>query len=189
MTTIYLVRHGHSLGNKFNLFIGQGNLDLTEIGYEQAKTTANYLNNFKIDAIYSSDLDRAYHTGLELAKLKNLTVNTDKRLREILAGEWEGKSFDDIKVQYAKDYEPWSNNIGNSFCTGGESYKDVQSRMIKAITEIALNNDGKSVAIFSPRFSIYIHATCVHTYKFKWLTLYKLTYVTYVNLSTNFFFC
>ena len=52
MTTIYLVRHGHSLGNKFNLFIGQGNLDLTENGFAQAKTTAKYLNNIEIDDIY-----------------------------------------------------------------------------------------------------------------------------------------
>ena len=102
-------------------------------------------------------MDRAYHTALELANLKRLTVNKDKRLREIFAGEWEGKSFDDIKVTYPDDYKPWAFDIGNACCTNGERYADVQSRMVKAITEIALNNDGKSVAIFS-------HATSIHTF-------------------------
>ena len=64
MTTLILVRHGQSESNLKHIFCGQTDVKLTEKGHAQAKKTAEYIiKNYKIDKIYSSDLQRAYDTG------------------------------------------------------------------------------------------------------------------------------
>ena len=95
----YLVRHGQSLGNLTNTFLGHTDLDLSDLGYSQAKSVCQYLSDRQIDVIYSSDLLRAYNTAKPLSRLLNKEINKSYNLREIYAGEWEGKTFDCLTQQ------------------------------------------------------------------------------------------
>src|SRR4030095_5845450 len=60
------------------------------LGLAQAERTARMLAEFAPSALYSSDLSRAYMTAAALAALSGLDIRTDKRLREIHVGSWEG---------------------------------------------------------------------------------------------------
>lgn len=151
---IYLVRHGQSKANEKNLFLGHGDLDLSEKGLMQAKKTAQYLSGLKIDVIYSSDLLRAYHTAEQTAKLLNLPIIKEKGLREIDCGEWDFKPFDDLRVLYKESFDVWCNDVANARCDGGESVREVQERMVKTVKKIAEDNLGKTVVIFSHATSI-----------------------------------
>ena len=51
MTKIYFIRHGESIGNAQQRFLGHTDLDLTELGYKQAEATAEFLSDVKIDKI------------------------------------------------------------------------------------------------------------------------------------------
>ena len=73
-TKIYLVRHGQSEGNLHDQFIGHTDIALTELGRRQAEMAAVYLESIHLDAIYSSDLQRAYDTACATAKRKGLPV-------------------------------------------------------------------------------------------------------------------
>jgi len=154
---IYLIRHGESKANEKNLFLGHGDLDLTELGIEQAKKTAKYLKTVNADVIYSSDLLRAYNTAKQTANLINLPIVTDKGLREIDCGEWDFVPFDEIKVRFKDGYNVWINDVANAKCDGGESVREVQERLVKAVTKIANDNLGKTVLIFS-------HATAIRCF-------------------------
>jgi len=68
-------------------------------------------------------------------------------LREISAGEWEGKLFDELCEEYPEAYSTWRNDIGNAVCTGGESVKQLSARILSALCDIAKENDGKTVCI------------------------------------------
>ena len=96
-TTVIMVRHGESESNKENIFTGQMNTELTELGLRQAELAAEALKNVHIDRIYASDLTRAYNTGLPIAKSHGLMIEKNENLREIFAGDWEGLGFDEIK--------------------------------------------------------------------------------------------
>ena len=61
-TTLYLVRHGQSLGNLNEQMLGHTDLDLSELGYRQAAATFERLKDTHFDAVYSSPLQRAYNT-------------------------------------------------------------------------------------------------------------------------------
>ena len=58
-TLLIFVRHGESEGNKAERFNGHSDFKLTEKGRQQAQKTAEYLDKYKIDKVYSSDLKRA----------------------------------------------------------------------------------------------------------------------------------
>lgn len=149
MTTIYIVRHGYSIANEKNLFLGHGDMDLTEKGKLQAEVASEYLSSLKPDVIYSSDLKRAYHTSLPTAKKLGLEVVKDQRFREIDAGEWDFMPFLDWIKNYPEEFKKWGDDKYNARCVGGETILELKDRVVRAVEDVAKKHDGKTVMIFS----------------------------------------
>ena len=148
MVTLILERHGQSEGNVKSLFTGHTNVNLTKLGVAQVKRSAEYIvENHKIDKIYSSDLKRAVDTAGFVAEKTGLGIIKNEKLRELYAGKWNGMSFEEIEESYAVDWKVWREDVGNSRCTGGESVNELGERFLSAITEIAEENDGKTVLV------------------------------------------
>ena len=147
-TRIFIERHGQSEGNAERTYLGHTDLGLTEEGKRQAKITADHLAGEKIDAIYSSDLKRAYQTALPHAEMRNLSVICDQRLREMFVGDWEGRSIPDIKEEYGEFFT--KNRFYSDFrYPGGESMPEAMDRMQGAVLDIARENLGKCVLLVS----------------------------------------
>ena len=149
MTTVYLVRHGQSVANEKDLFIGHTDMALTELGKAQAARTAEFFKDITVDAIYSSDLKRAYSTAKATAKVKGLAVTVKKELRDIFAGAWEAQAFSVLPKRYPEDYNLWLNDIDASRCTCGESVIEVKKRITAAILDIIEQNTNKTVIVFT----------------------------------------
>lgn len=162
MTTMIFVRHGQSMGNLQNEFLGHTDLDLSELGYQQAERTGAYIaENFLVDKIYASDLIRAYHTAEAAAKRLQLPIIKEPKLREIYAGDWEKKTFTELETEYPKEYQVWLSDIGNAKCTNGETVKDLQRRVLPCVKKIAEKNDGKTLLIAT-------HATVLRVLECAW---------------------
>ncbi len=164
MTTVYFIRHGQSIGNLQRRFLGHTDLDLSELGYMQATKTAWFFKDIHIDAIYSSDLIRAFNTVLPIAALKGLNVIPSDQLREVFSGSWENIEFDRLRTEFKDDYDIWLNDIGNAVCTNGESVTNLQSRVRKEVERIAKENDGKTIVIGT-------HATPIRSMTCVWKNL------------------
>ncbi len=163
MTKLYLIRHGESQANCQRRFAGNYDIDLTELGYAQAVRIPPVFDGVPIDAIFASDLQRAYHTAVPLAESRGMQIIKAPDFREIYAGEWEGATFDEITERYAEDYAVWKNDIGRAVCTGGESVAHLAERVLAAITKIARGYDGKTVVIAT-------HATPIRSLVTRWQT-------------------
>ena len=149
-TTVYIVRHGQTEGNRDNRYIGSTDIDLTELGKIQAQVTAEYLyKTVKFDKIYSSDLKRAYITAMATAKKQNLEVIKEPAFREFYGGKWENMIFSDIVTQYPNEYKTWSEDFASLRCPDGESVEELSNRTYEAIKRIAVSNDGKTIAVFA----------------------------------------
>ncbi len=83
MTRILLVRHGESEWNADGRWQGQADPPLTERGRRQAVHAASALGT--IDAIVTSDLERASETGAILARLLGVDQVVDQRV--VLLGD------------------------------------------------------------------------------------------------------
>ncbi len=157
-TTLILIRHGESLANLEKSFAGSWNVNLTKKGLHQAKLTADYVvKNYKVDKIYSSDLDRAYSTAQEVSKLSKVEIIKEKDLREINAGQWEKRRFDELEKLFPISYgQTWINDVGRAVCDGGESVEKVGERVFTFLEKIAKENVGKTLVVAT-------HATPIRT--------------------------
>ena len=148
MTRLILVRHGESLYNLEKRYTGQTDVPLTEKGRKQATLTAKYvLENYHIDAVYSSDLCRAVDTAKPVAEPLGLEIKTDARLREIYAGKWQGILFAEVREHFKEDYDLYKSDKNKGRTTGGESALEVRDRVYAAILDIAEKNPDKTVFI------------------------------------------
>ena len=151
MTTFIFVRHGQSEANVNKVFTGQSNIPLSALGEKQAACTGEFISeNFKIDAVYASDLRRAYDTARIITSKLGIPedqIHTDKELREINAGKWEGMYFSDIPEKYPEAYFNWENNADIFRFPGGESTQEAFLRVYNKISEISEENSGKTVLV------------------------------------------
>ena len=158
MTRLLIIRHGQSKANLDGIFVGHINSPLSDLGLQQAELTADYIvSNYHVDAVYASDLDRAFYTGKRVADRLGLPITADAQLREIFAGDWENVKFDDLSQHYGAPYQVWLKDIGNAQCPNGESVAQLQSRFVGALRRIAESNDGKTVVVAT-------HATPIRTF-------------------------
>ncbi len=146
-TRFIVVRHGEADGNIQRFFHGHYNSSLTEIGHLQAEKTANLLKNYKINYIYSSDLDRTVQTAKYIAKGRNIPVTKDCRLREIFGGKWENVAWADLPEKFPESYSLWEDDIGKVVMPDGESMLQLFDRLKNALSEIAQKHFGKTVCI------------------------------------------
>lgn len=150
VTTIYIVRHGESVGNLHRICLGHTDLDLTELGYEQAKKTAEALENVDFTAIYASDLQRAVHTAEPHAAKRGLTVNTSSDFRELYFGKWENASVLMLKEKFHDQFMiGWRQNFGTFTAPEGESVVAMAERMALGLEKIASDHFGETILLTS----------------------------------------
>lgn len=149
MTRLLFIRHGQSEFNLSRRFAGNTDAALTDLGLRQAAATADYIaNTYAVDAVYASDLQRAFLTGKTVADRLGLTAQPHKGLREIFAGEWEGQRFEHLEAAYPETFAGlWRKDIGHSVCDGGESVAQLMQRILATVREIAEANPGKTVVL------------------------------------------
>ena len=147
-TVFYLIRHGQSIGNATHTYLGHTDLDLSELGYEQAEATAEHLRDVHFDAIYSSDLLRAHNTAVPHAKMRGLEITDSRELREIYIGDWEGLPIDRLLSDHYEDFhDKWLGEFGTFAFPGGESVQHGADRFYTKLCAIACENPGKTVLI------------------------------------------
>lgn len=149
MTTVYLIRHAEAEGNYYRRIQGHWDGQITSLGMRQINALAERMKEIHLDALYSSDLSRTKTTATAITKYHDLALNTDKRLREVCMGVWEGMSWGDVIFADPVQYDYFSNDPASWHIEGGESWDHLQNRIYEAITDIASRHDGQTIAIVS----------------------------------------
>ncbi len=129
---VWIVRHGETAYNAEHRWQGHLDIELSEKGIAQANQVAQYLQQFPIQAIFSSDLKRCQQTAQPIAKLLNLRVQQDSRLREINLGILQGKTSQQMEAEQPEIMAKWASRDMNYRLPDGESRADLQERMYSA---------------------------------------------------------
>jgi alpha-ribazole phosphatase len=144
---LILIRHGTTDWNIARRFQGQSNVPLNEKGRQQAAALAKRLSAETIDAIYSSDLNRARNTAQAIADGRNFPVVTDARLREISFGEWEGLTYDEIRQRAPLELTSWESDFQKIPPPGGETLDQLAARISAMLEEIKTKHASQTVLI------------------------------------------
>ncbi len=77
-------------------------------------------------------------------------------------GEWEGRRFLEVREQYAEDYAKWIDDPDFP-CPGGESHRDLQLRMERALTQVEAGSSGarQRVVVVTHGTAIRVGATAL----------------------------
>jgi len=148
-TRLFLIRHGQSAGNAAGRFGGHSPTPLSDLGFEQARLTAEALAKENVNAIYSSDLLRAIQTAEPLSKLTGIPIITKPEFRERNVGVLEGLTFDESKQEFPDDYYALVNRNIHHVITKGESYSNLLDRIKGELRDIIRKHRGERVAIFT----------------------------------------
>lgn len=151
MTEILLIRHGETAWNAIKRLQGHTDIPLNADGTRQAKALAWSLQNEKLAAVVSSDLQRALQTAGEIARLQGLPTRIDAGLRERCFGAFEGMLYSDIPHQYPQAYAAWkSHDPDAAFPPGerqGETTRAFHQRVLTHLLHYARQFDGQKIAI------------------------------------------
>ena len=159
---IHLIRHGRTDWNDLNHIQGKSDIPLNSTGITQAKelgcagaldaavregrvchgtyTHHNLLvlhEGFKVSHICSSFLKRAKQTADIISDILEIPCDILDGLEEVNLGDWEGISWDEVKVRYPERYDAFRHNRRYTKASGGESYEEMLQRVLPALKKLA----------------------------------------------------
>ncbi|HJV81131.1 histidine phosphatase family protein [Noviherbaspirillum sp.] len=151
MTEILLIRHGETAWNARKRLQGHLDIPLNAEGELQAAALGYALMSEPLDAIFSSDLQRARQTAKAIAAPRGMTVALDPGLRERCYGAFEGMLYAEIGARYPEAYTAWqSRDIDARFPKGvheAETLREFSQRAVGTIIRIASQGQYRRIAL------------------------------------------
>lgn len=147
-TLVLLVRHGHT-PTTGKLLPGRAKgLHLSDTGRAQAQAVAERLAQLKkIDAVYASPLERTRETAAPIAKQRGLRVRANRGLLEVDIGDWTGWELK--KAAKTDEWKTVQKRPSAFRFPNGESFLEMQGRIVDAIERIRAAHPGGTVVVVS----------------------------------------
>ena len=123
MTRIYLIRHAQSEGNLYRRILGWYDGHVTSSGRAQITALKNRFLEIPVDAVYSSDLSRAWETAQAVALPQKLDIHPEPAFRELHIGEFTNIPYGDLHYHHPDLYDALFSPVGSqgwgAFSAGG----------------------------------------------------------------------
>lgn len=149
MTRVYVIRHAEAEGNLYRRIQGQYDGKVTAQGKKQIALLKKRFEGTHIDAVYSSDMTRTMETAAAIYAPKGLTLNTTPMLREIHMGVWEDKNWGEAEYKEPRQMINFHRYPEQWDVEGGEPFVHLRNRIVGIVKELAAENDGKTIALFT----------------------------------------
>ncbi|WP_327038522.1 bifunctional RNase H/acid phosphatase [Micromonospora maris] len=150
-TRLILVRHGETEYTEQGRYSGRGDVALSTKGQAQVRATAARVAALapQAAAVVSSPLSRCTATAEAIAAaIGDLPVRTDDDLIECDFGAWEGRTFAEVREQWAGELDAWlaSTRIAPP---DGESFAQVADRCARVTERLVGAYPGQTVVVVS----------------------------------------
>jgi probable phosphoglycerate mutase len=148
MTTFIFIRHGTNDWVKQHRLPGwTAGIHLNAEGHKQAEATAARLQPIKLNAIYASHLERAIETAEHIAKPRHLEIIIRENLADLKTGDWTGRSVK--QAARSKLWQDVQQRPTHTRMPGGESFSEMQGRLVAELKVIATEHPKGIVAVVS----------------------------------------
>ncbi len=151
VTRIIAIRHGETAWNADTRIQGHLDIPLNQTGRWQAQRLARSLSSETLDAIYSSDLARAFETASAISQhhpeLAGREPTQMPSLRERCFGTFEGQTWSEIETLWPDQARRWRSRDLDFSPEGGESLVALHSRIESAVDSIAQQHPGQQIAL------------------------------------------
>jgi probable phosphoglycerate mutase len=161
---VLFVRHGHTPTTGKVLPGRAAGLHLSEAGQAQARVAAERLARLPaVDAIYTSPLERTRETATAIGRARGLRPRTERGLIEADVGEWTGRELKAVRRE--KQWKVVQGYPSGFRFPGGESFAEMQARMVATIERLQAAHPGGTVVAVShadPIRAVVAHALGAH---------------------------
>ena len=145
--TLVLVRHGETSWNAEGRIQGHMDIALNQLGIAQAEAVGKRLAGEKFDAIYSSDLIRAYHTARPAVPDPDRTIVRDQRLRERHLGVLQGLTGEEAMAGHPDAWKVFKSRNPELALEGGESLGGFSRRVVGFVEDILGKHAGGRILL------------------------------------------
>ena len=129
------IRHGRTQWNKDKRYLGHTDIGILEESQTELLLVKEALEGRTFHKVFCSDLKRCRETlDLIYPSLPGQVVY-DHRLREMDFGDWEGRTYDQLK--HLSMYRDWLDNPQMVTPPGGESWGQFQQRLADFMDSLA----------------------------------------------------
>ena len=146
-TRIIAVRHGETAWNVDTRLQGHLDIALNAKGLWQAAQVARALEGETIDAIYASDLLRAWQTASSIAQATEVPLIASQGLRERGFGSFEGKTYAELEAHWPEESLRWRQRVPDWAPPGGESLLALRHRISGTVAALAQQHLGGQVVL------------------------------------------
>lgn len=138
-TRLLLVRHGATALTAQRRYSGRGDVPLSEVGLAQARATGARVKALapSVAAVVTSPLVRCTTTAEVIAATLGgaVPVEVEPDLVECDFGEWEGKTFTEVRAQWPDEMDAWLGSTEEA-PPGGESFRAVATRVRRVVATL-----------------------------------------------------
>ncbi|MEV7988520.1 bifunctional RNase H/acid phosphatase [Micromonospora sp. NPDC085948] len=151
-TRLILVRHGETEYTEQRRYSGRGDVPLSAKGRAQALATGARVAALapSVAAVLSSPLSRCTATAAAITEALDgdVPVRTEDDLIECDFGQWEGRTFTEVREQWPGEMDAWlaSPRIAPP---DGESFTHVAERAHRVVTGLVTAYPGETVVVVS----------------------------------------
>lgn len=156
---LILLRHGQTAWNALGRIQGHADVELNELGHDQAAAAAPHVAAYQPSRLWTSDLARASQTAAYVAKEGGLEARPDPRFRELDLGERSGMTLVDYERRFPEEYAAF---LAGDFrqLRGAETLTEVATRFEAGLLDVLIDlPDGETGVIVSHGTAIKVAIT------------------------------
>ncbi len=153
VTTLVLVRHGATsltAEKRFSGGLASSNPGLTDEGRAQVREVAEWLAPIGevLDVVVTSPVRRTRESAEILAERLGIGMVDEPGFAEMEFGTWDGMTFADVREQRPDEIEAWLGSLDVA-PGGGESFREVEKRVLDGLARVLETYAGKTVVVVS----------------------------------------
>ena len=139
MSRFYLVRHG-TVDRMNEVLHGRtATIHLNQDGRAQAERVAEALSRARLEAVYSSPLERAQETTEIICRVTGLPLEIEPAFNEVNFGRWTSRRFADLQSE--PEWQRFNSNRSRAGAPGGESMLEAQLRAVSALEALRFKHN------------------------------------------------
>jgi broad specificity phosphatase PhoE len=146
---LFVIRHGETAWSRERRFAGSRDVPLVPEGLRQCEAIARTLAGGALAAVYASPLERARASAEVIAKPHRLTVGIEPAFSEMVFGEWEGLTREEVAARFPAAFEQWRHAPHLARIAGGETLTAVAARARAGVEALLGTHTGGAVVLVS----------------------------------------
>lgn len=140
---LLLIRHAET--DFSGTFCGHSDPPINEKGRLQIEHMMLGLKPYKLDAVYSSDLQRALSTANAIATFFAVPLRITSSLREISFGDWENSTWEENERRDPAYARRWASEFPRLRAPNGEEFSSFEERTLTEFDAINASNQNAAI--------------------------------------------